>query len=292
MKIAKEFKHPITVQIQRRFSTRTYLNQAIDAQVQDQLRNFIANAEIGPLGTRCRFKVVAGIKGDRKTLRGLGTYGFIKNAAGFVIGSTTNFGKSLEDFGYLMECIILYATQLDLGTCWLGGSFNRSRFAKKISLLDDEIIPAVTSVGYIAPNPRRLDAYIRQEARSDQRRPWEWMFFDGEFKVPLTQDIAGAYAIPLEMVRLGPSASNRQPWRIIKAGDKYHFYLQRTPGYRESTSSKLLKIEDLQRVDMGIAMCHFELTADQQKLTGNWVVSDPGIPVPDEYTEYTVSWLT
>ena len=287
-----ESKQPVTELIQRRFSTRTYLNLPIDDQIQRQLVDFIAKTDIGPFGTHSRFTLVASIKGDRKALRGLGTYGFIKSAAGFIIGATVDSGKSLEDFGYLMECIILYATDLDLGTCWLGGSFARSRFAKKISVKRNEIIPAVTAVGYIAPNPRRLDAYIRQEARADQRRPWEWLFFDGEFNKPLKQDSAGKYAVPLEMVRLGPSASNRQPWRIIKSGDNFHFYLRRTPGYRESTSSKLLKIEDLQRVDMGIAMCHFELTASQLGLSGKWEMTDLDISVPDDITEYTVSWIS
>ena len=32
---------------------------------------------------------------------------------------------------------------------------------------------------------------------------------------------------------------------------------------------------DLQRVDMGIAMCHFELAARERGLAGRWVVEQP-----------------
>ena len=57
--------------------------------------------------------------------------------------------KNLEDFGYTMERIILFATDLGLGTCWLGGSFTKSRFAEKISANGSERVPAE------APQERR-----------------------------------------------------------------------------------------------------------------------------------------
>ena len=52
----------------------------------------------------------------------------------------------------------------------------------------------------------------------------------------------------------------------------------------------LLNLVDLQRMDMGIAMCHFELTAREAGLKGEWVVKEPEIEKPDGLTEYTVSW--
>ena len=51
-----------------------------------------------------------------------------------------------------MEKAILYATGLGLGSCWLGGTFRRSRFAERISARSDEIVPAVASLGYPAPS--------------------------------------------------------------------------------------------------------------------------------------------
>ena len=55
--------------------------------------------------------------------------------------------------------------------------------------------------------------------------------------------------------------------------------------------ARLLSIADMQRVDMGIAMSHFELTANELGLKGAWAVRDPGIAVPDELTEYTATWM-
>jgi hypothetical protein len=182
------------------------------------------------------------------------------------------------------------ATDLGLGTCWLGGSFSKSNFARKISAGPDEQVPAVAAVGYSAEKRRWLDSFIRRQAGSDGRRPWARLFFDRTFAGPLSPEAAGAYASPLEMVRLGPSASNRQPWRIIKDGQAWHFYLQRTRGYGTG-SMAIFKMADLQRVDMGIAMSHFELTAQEAGLPGKWIISEPDIVKPDGLTEYTVSWV-
>jgi hypothetical protein len=153
-------------------------------------------------------------------------------------------------------------------------------------------MPAVTSVGYIA-EPDRSQDWVRRRAGSDQRLAWENLFFHKRFGEILSPDEAAAFAVPLEMARLGPSASNKQPWRILKDGDAWHFYLQRTRGYGSgSLAFGLLRLADLQRVDMGIAMCHFELAAQESGLKGQWGLQEPDIAKPDSRTEYTVSWVS
>ena len=66
--------------------------------------------------------------------------------------------------------------------------------------------------------------------------------------------------------------------------------MQRTPGYREDIIKKVLRLCDLQRLDMGIAMSHFELTAKELGLKGKWVVEDDLNKNPSALTEYIVSW--
>ena len=150
-------------------------------------------------------------------------------------------------------------------------------------------MPAVVAAGYAADKRRWLDSYVRRLAGSDIRLPCPSLFFDGTFLSPLSAGIAGAFAAPLEMVRLGPSASNRQPWRIIKDGSRWHFYMQRTAGYAERNRT-FLKLADLQRVDMGIAMCHFELAVQETGLSGEWTYSEQNIEKPNCLTEYIITW--
>ena len=108
--------------------------------------------------------------------------------------------------------------------------------------------------------------------------------------MPLNRNEAAEYATALEMVRLGPSASNKQPWRILKHNQFWRFYMKRTPGYREDLIKRILDLCDLQRLDMGIAMCHFELTANELGLKGKWVVEENLNKSPEPLTEYIVSW--
>jgi len=110
------------------------------------------------------------------------------------------------------------------------------------------------------------------------------------FGEPLYRNEAGAYAQVLEMVRIGPSASNKQPWRIVKNGDFWRLYLRRTAGYRHDPLKQYLGLADMQRLDMGIAMCHFELTAKELSLDGQWVVEEELDKFPLPNREYIVSW--
>jgi nitroreductase len=284
------FNKPITEIIPQRFSCRTYLELPIDEGTRQRLLDFMNTRQGGPFGSHPRFSLIAATEQDRSALRGLGTYGFIRGASGFILGAVEPAEKDLEDYGYLMERILLFATALDLGTCWLGGTFTQSSFARKISLTGKEVMPAVASIGYIANPEKARNGLVRQLADSHHRLSWERLFFDRQFGLPLKREDAGEYATPLEMVRLGPSASNKQPWRIVRDGSALHFYLGRTPGYREGFFQVLLKLVDLQRMDMGIAMCHFELTAREAGLKGEWVVDEPEIEKPDGLTEYMVSW--
>jgi nitroreductase len=275
--------------IQTRYSCRTYQEIPIALPVQQQLADFVGTHAVGPMGTRVRLSLVAATEEDRKALKGLSTYGFIKGATGFILGAIPAGEMNQEDFGYVMEHAILYATSLGLGTCWLGGTFAKSRFAAKLELQRDELLPAVTATGYPAAKRRALESLIRQQANADRRLPWKRLFFDSAFGVPLDRDAAGAFTTVLEMVQIGPSASNKQPWRIVKDGELWHLYLQRTPGYAKRNQA-LLDIADMQRIDMGIAMCHFALTAEELGLRGRWVAQEPAIEKPDTLTEYIASW--
>lgn len=283
------FSQPVTDVIRQRFSCRRYLDTPIGAAERSRLEAFLAAKTTGPLGSTARFHLAAATEESRQSLKGLGTYGTIRNPTAFLIGAVRPEKSSLEDFGYLVEQAVLFATDLGLGTCWLGGFFTRSSFSLAIRLGRKEAIPAVIAMGYKA-SPTGEGDVIRQIAQGAHRLPWEQLFFDSAFGVPLSPGRAGSYAEPLEMVRLGPSASNRQPWRVVQGVDGFHFYLQRSHGYRNMI--RLARVVDLQRVDLGIAMCHFGLTASELGLPGAWQVRDPGLDRPDGHTDYVVTWAT
>lgn len=286
-----KYSQPVPDLIRRRFSCRSFAPEPIGALERKQLEEALAAAARGPLGSPLRFGLVAATAEDNQSLRGLGTYGFIRGATGFIIGAAPQSKFFLEDYGYRLEEIVLLAADLGLGTCWLGGTFTQSGFAGKISHAKGEVIPAVVAVGRIADPKRAWREDLRRLAGADRRLPWEILFFQDSFAAPLTREAAGPFAEPLEMVRLGPSGSNKQPWRILRAGNAWHFYLQRTKGYRTGFFQRILRLSDIQRIDIGIAMCHFERAAQELGLPGEWAVREPAVNKPDASTEYIVSWM-
>ena len=76
------------------------------------------------------------------------------------------------------------------------------------------------------------------------------------------------------MVRWAPSAVNKQPWRIIAEGNKYHFYEKKDKGYNSE------KTGDLQKIDVGIALCHFVMGMEEKGEKPQLSISAPGIEIP------------
>lgn len=284
------FTQPVTALIRQRFSCRSYENRPIAPELRRQLADHLAAIRAGPLGTPLRFALAAAEEEDSAALRRLGTYGFIRNPAAFIVGAMGPGKKNLEDYGYALEEIVLYATDLGLGTCWLGGTFTKSSFARCIGRQRGEDVPAVVAAGYCNDPGRGWNALVRRRVGAAHRLPWETLFFDGGFGRPLPGAAAGPYAEALEMVRLAPSASNKQPWRIVRQGPLWRFYMQRTPGYAPGSYARVVGIADLQRVDLGIAMAHWALTAGEAGLPGKWVIEEPAPQGSDRLTRYVVSW--
>jgi nitroreductase len=275
-----EFQNSVIDLIKKRTSSRTYESKNIESETLQKLKDFIAeiNKEVN---IKARFTVInndINNKGSKK----LGTYGVISGADTYIIGILDKDDNNAFEFGYFFEKIILYATDLGLQTCWLGGTFNKEDFAQNTDITENEFIPIVSPLGYKKVKPRIVETAMRAAAGSNQRKPWNELFFDKDIQNPLTEKDAGPYAVLLEMVRLGPSASNKQPWRIIKDNNEFHFLISKTKGYGVASF-------DIQLNDMGIAKCHFELSAKELGLKGQWQKLN-SIKTPEDW-EYVTSWV-
>ena len=189
-----------------------------------------------------------------------------------------------EAFGYSFEMLVLYAQSLGIGTVWIGGTMDRAAFERAMALEGDEMMPCMSPLGYPSKKMSIRESVMRKGVKADSRNSFESMFFDGAFGVPLTSEKAGKLAYPLEMVRLAPSAVNKQPWQTVLKENAVHFYLKHTKGFVSEA------VGDMQKIDMGIALCHFALAAEESGLNLQFSLNDPKIPTgPD--TEYIASYL-
>lgn len=253
--------------VKKRFSVRSYSSQPVEKDLYRDLEKYIEAVTSGPFGNKPRFMLLDMEPLDKKELRGLGTYGFIKGARLYILGAVKEKTQgAMEDLGYCLEKIVLKATSIGLGTCWLGGTFKRAAFARKMNLGTDEILPAITPVGYQAVEKNQVDQLAGFAFKSKKRKPCSELFYGPDGKTALSKKEAGPFHEPLEAVRLGPSTSNRQPWRLIKdETGTFHLFLKENKLY-----NRILGKIRLQNVDMGISMCHFDLVAREKNLTGSW----------------------
>ena len=273
----------ISETIQRRFSCRSFADTPVEAPILQTFRETVHAPQRGPFGNAPRFVLLSMENLSAEEWKRLGTYGVIKNARLFLAGMISPAPMANQDYGYCKEKLILKATELGLGSCWLGGTFAISAFGQAAGMKRNELLPTVAPIGYAAQHKSFRERLMRGLAGSDRRLPWEDIFFSDTRK-SLTPEEAGPYLKALENVRLAPSASNKQPWRVVfDRGKKlFLFYMARAAGYR------YLRNVSLQEIDMGIAMCHFELTIREAGLTGSWRIDDSAPPVKS--WEYSASW--
>jgi nitroreductase len=265
--------------IRSRSSQRSYDARPLEAEHAAALEAACAQPAPAPFGTPVRLQLVqqAGVSG-----RKLGTYGIIRGAQHYLVGALTRGERDLEDYGYVFERLLLEATALGLGTCWLGGTLDRAAFGETVKLSETEWLPAVSPVGYAKTRRGLVDRTVRLVAGSRKRLAFQATFFEGDFEHPM-QPKGGRWAEVLEGVRVGPSASNKQPWRVVVDGVGAHLFLLPNAGY-----ASLLNFE-IQRIDMGIAMCHLELGALEVGLRGHWEALEPPC-APPEGGRYVSSW--
>ena len=261
--------------INKRRSVRTYDGTTLDESTKEQLLSY-ANAIQNPFNIPVKFKFLDATKD------GL-TCPVVSGTALYVGGKIENVPQASVAFGYSFEEFVLYAQSLGIGTVWLGGTMNRSAFEQAMDLGENEMMPCATPIGYTAKKMSIRETMMRKAIKADERLPFEELFFDGSFETPLTKEKAGKFAEPLEMVRLAPSAVNKQPWRVVVADHTAHFYLKRSKGF--GREGKL----DMQMIDMGIALCHFALTSKENGLNVSFVQDAPKL-ISNADVEYIASY--
>jgi len=263
--------------IERRRSVRTFLSESLRESTVDFINHYIEKVNMlkGPFGHSIKLYTH-----DMSNQKRVGTYGIIKNPAMYIAGTTHNSIEGIMDYGYLFERMILDFTEKNIGTCWMAGTFKRDDFD---IIKEDEIMPAVTPIGYF-DNTRFFENMMRKVVKSDLRLPFEQLFFDENFETPLKEEKAGPFKEALMAVRIGPSASNKQPWRVLKQANSIHLYLEENKKYNETLPFKV------QYLDMGIAMYHLEAILKENDFEGQWIKEEPDVKLPNENYKYIVTY--
>lgn len=208
----------------------------------------------------------------------------IVDAPCYIAGKLSRVPHAEEAFGYTFEKILLYAYSLGVGSTWIAGTMNRPAFEQAMDLSAEQVMPCVSPLGYPADKMSLRETMMRKAIHADQRLDFGSLFFDGSFAHPLSPAAAGDLSDAFNAVRLSPSAVNKQPWRAVLMGNKVAFYEKQSGGYVTESGW------DLQKVDLGIALCHFALAAEAAGRTVTLVSDDPHIETPSE-TFYIATFI-
>lgn len=271
---------PIIETIEKRQSVRTYKKDKLSIEDREKIMQYMDNLT-NPFENNVKMHIVdkdIDINGEK-----LGTYGIIKGASTFIGVSIPNTKLSPLAAGYEFENLILYATNMGLGTVWMAATFNRHNFSKAMNVNPEYLFVAISPLGYPAEKRSIKESIMRSTMKSSSRKPWESLFYNEDFSTPLTKNESGEYALPLDMLRLAPSAKNEQPWRVQKCGDVYNFYI---------TYPSDISIEEaiIKKVDLGIGLAHFHQTVMDQGLKGYFKeIPQQEDKLPKD-TYYVISW--
>lgn len=264
---------PVKEAVQKRKSVRSFDGRPLSDADRAALEQYIASVQ-NPFGIDVEFRLLDAGK------NGL-TSPVVVGADAYIAAKAAKEDRFEIGYGYSFESVCLYAASLGIGTVILAASLNRAAFEKAMDLQLGDVMPVATPVGYPAAKKTVRDTLMRKGLKADDRIAFDRLFFDGAFGTGLRPENAGAFADALEMVRWAPSATNRQPWRAVVAGNTVHFYEEKT--------LKDSPLGDIQKVDLGIALAHFDLTMQENGFTGKFIEADPGFALP-ENTEYIISY--
>jgi len=178
------------------------------------------------------------------------SYGMIKglNSCIALVGNI-NIENLKTKIGYYGEMIVLEATSMNLGTCWIGGTYNKKECSKYADLGENEKLVCVIAIGHIKDEKSIREKFISKINKG--RKSFDEILLDKDLKTPqwVREGINSAIK--------APSALNKQPIgysfkdNIVKA-----YITKENHGFEE--------------VDLGISMLHFKLGSYSEGNYGNW----------------------
>ena len=259
--------------IKNRKSVRTFDGKPVTAEDVEILKNYVKTIK-NPFGIPIEFKFL--------TAKEHGVSSAVIVGADLYLAAKVKRVEHCEiALGYSFEKACLFAVSCGLGTVMLAGSLSRAAFENAMNVGGDEALPVATPIGYPSKKHSLREIVMRKAIKADVRKDFGELFFCGSFDKPLTKEEAGVFFDALDLMRWAPSAVNKQPWRAVVAGGEVHFY--------EMQTIKDSSIGDIQKVDVGNALCHFDLVMREEGKQGEFIFRDPHISASDN-ARYIVSY--
>jgi len=243
-----------------RVSTRSFDGKPFSTAEIERLK-FLLDSEAAPNPFGNKVKLGLSLAGGDGKPAKMGTYGLISGAKAFAAAAVAPGEGAFEDVGWALEGFVLKATAIGLASCWIGGLFSRGAAGAAAGATGDDLVPVVIAVGKAAPHPSLAERIVRGASKARSRKPLAEIAFSTE------GELTSLWLPVLEAVRAAPSASNKQPWRLVTTPDasSWALFLDEDKAYNHA-----LGAVRIQNIDIGIAMRHFALATSEFGLPGAW----------------------
>ncbi len=234
--------------IYRRRSVRNYSHEELTKSEMKQIKRSIKNrielysnidTEVDILGIDVLENAIKGI---------VLNYNKIEAPYYLVVGSETKEGY-LRNIGYSIEPLVLDLTRTNLGGCWMGAGFDVDEVKRAAGFTEDMKPVVLIAFGYPADgsSPHRNN---REEAKRKGL---------SELLIHQRGEINGTWRNILDAARMAPSAVNSQPWRFDLQDDTLHVFKSDDLGILKNALRKFGPLDELNYVDMGIALSHIKI---------------------------------
>jgi len=236
-----------------RTSRRKYLEVDLDSGQVDKLQQLINEYnQIG--GFRIELVLNNG-EAFKGFARSYGMLNGVNHYLGFI--AHDDDPDADEKIGYYGELLVLHATALGLGTCWIGGTFSKSK--TPFELADGERLACLITVGKVEVEPSSKEKFIYKLTHRKTKDLADMFTSDGA--------APEWFLTGMDAVLRAPSAMNKQPVMF---------------SYRDGCVTATVKstTKYLIAFDLGIAKLHFELGVGG----GAWKWGNGGEFVCDEKT--------
>jgi len=234
----------------KRHSVRAYTEAPVEANILNKLKSLVTMVNTHEAGAH--FQIITDDPDPFSSFDR--NYGIFRNPRNYLACvMDMSFRDAPERAGYFAEQFAIKATELGLGTCFIGGTFNSSKV--NVQLRPDWKLLFIVTFGYAADS-ERLGAKLMTKMVHIRKRTAD-SFFEGnekllkEMKVRFPELSTG-----LEAIKCAPSSLNKQPVRIrVNDSDRLEiFSVSSNPG---------------NLIDLGIAKFNFAFATDTEIDWGN-----------------------
>ncbi|MGL4450188.1 MAG: nitroreductase family protein [Sarcina sp.] len=228
-----------------RKSTRRYKLEVISSEkikrVQDLIDGMNENEKINIRLVKEGKKVFSKFKSSYGMFEGVRTF--------IALIADKSLSEYKKKMGYFGEMLVLEAVSSGLGTCWIGGTYDKQYCIDTFGLKETEELVCIIAIGKSNEKVKLRDKFIKAILKNNKSIE--------EFIISDEENIPAYIKGGIVSASKAPSALNKKPIRYeYKNGKVYARIVKSNNGFEE--------------VDLGISMLHFELGSLDTGYTGKW----------------------